>query len=70
MFIEDSVLDTLTQQISDEIDKEILTVCNATLIVEQELKEKMLREEYPTLMESWEEYQVKLKLISAGQLTR
>lgn len=70
MLIEDTILNTLAQSISDEIDKEILTMLQATRIVQQEATEKALRDEYPTLMEAWEEYQVKLRLIQAGQLSR
>jgi hypothetical protein len=70
IFLENSLLEQMSQEICIQIDKDILTDMQAIIIVEQEAKERSLREEYPTLMEAWEEYQVKLKLIQAGQLTR
>lgn len=38
----------------------------ARKVMAREAAEEELRNEYPSLMESWEEYQVKLRLIQSG----
>lgn len=40
------------------------------IVMEQQGTEEALRNEYPSLMQVWEEYQVMLRLIQAGQLSR
>lgn len=64
------MLEQMAHEVRERIDRDILTITRAEAILTQEAAEKALREEYPSLMESWEEYQVKLRLIHAGQSSR
>jgi hypothetical protein len=67
---EDDLSTMMALEIQKEIDMVILQEFEAASIIEKQQKEAALRDEYPALMEAWEEYQVKLKLIEAGQLTK
>ena len=67
---EDEIGAILSRQMQEEIDMVILQELEAASIIEQQKREEALRAEYPSLKEAWEDYQVQLKLIEAGQLMK
>jgi hypothetical protein len=55
----------------EKVQKRILEFHDtARIVMARQDEEEALRNEYPSLMKSWEEYQVMLRLTQAGQLSR